>query len=157
MGCLCVKLTLTYVRVGILAGIWPCGVVTLLSELFIAESKSQVYGALYSFFTEAPNAASEICTQVNLKGIQLSHCYNTGYICYDDGCHLRKFARNPCRSQVTATSKLIAEKDIVIDKMHMKGHVDGWCQEHCDPKRKPDLEKVCCFYVIYVLKNKPEV
>lgn len=26
--------------------------------------------------------------------------------------------------------------------MHMKNHVDQWCKEHCDPKKKPDLEKV---------------
>lgn len=47
-------------HIGILAGIWPCGIVTLLSELFIAESKSQVYGALHSFFLNAPNAAARI-------------------------------------------------------------------------------------------------
>ena len=34
-----------------------------------------------------------------------------GYICYDDGCHLRKFARNPCRSQVSAVSRQITEKE----------------------------------------------
>lgn len=45
---------------GILAGIWPCGIVTLLSELFIAESKSQVYGALHSLFMDAPSAAAKI-------------------------------------------------------------------------------------------------
>ena len=27
---------------GIFAGMWPCGVITLIRELFIAESKSQV-------------------------------------------------------------------------------------------------------------------
>ena len=64
------------------------------------------------------------------------------YICYDDGCHLRKFAKNPIRSQVSTVSKQIAEKDIIIDKMHMKNHVDQWCKEHCDPRKKPDLDKV---------------
>ena len=30
--------------VGILSGMRPCGVIVILTELFIAESKSQVYG-----------------------------------------------------------------------------------------------------------------
>ena len=29
--------------------VWPCSVVTLLSELYIVESKIQVYGALHAF------------------------------------------------------------------------------------------------------------
>ena len=28
---------------------WPCGVITLIRELFNAESKSQVYGHLHQF------------------------------------------------------------------------------------------------------------
>jgi hypothetical protein len=39
-------------------------------------------------------------------------------------------------------SQIIAGKDIVIDKMHMKGHTDKWCKENCDPKSRPELEKV---------------
>ena len=34
---------------GILAGIWPCGIIAVLSELYISESKSQVCGAIHSF------------------------------------------------------------------------------------------------------------
>lgn len=60
------------------------------------------------------------------------------YICYDDGCHLRKFATNPVR-QVGIMRKQIAEKDIVVDKMHMLMH---GAREHCDPKKKPDLDNV---------------
>ena len=33
---------------GILAGAWPCGVITLLGELYVAESKAQVYGFLHA-------------------------------------------------------------------------------------------------------------
>lgn len=33
---------------GILAGVWPCGTVTLLGELFGAEGKGQVYGHLHA-------------------------------------------------------------------------------------------------------------
>ena len=34
---------------GILAGIHPCGVITMIGELFGAESKGQVYGHLHSY------------------------------------------------------------------------------------------------------------
>ena len=64
------------------------------------------------------------------------------YICYDDGCHLRKFARNPCRSDITPTAKKLASLEIVIDKLHMTGHVDKWCLENCDPHLFSDLDGV---------------
>lgn len=66
----------------------------------------------------------------------------TEYVCYDDGCHLRRFARNSKRSQVSKESALIAEKEIVVDKMHMKGHTDSWCKTNCDPHKHVYLNPV---------------
>ena len=34
---------------GILAGMWPCGIIVFVHELFISESLSQVYGILHEF------------------------------------------------------------------------------------------------------------
>ena len=65
-----------------------------------------------------------------------------GYICYDDGCHLRKFARNPSRMDITPTAKRIASFEIVVDKMHMAGHVDKWCRENCDARKLKELDNV---------------
>ena len=31
---------------------------------------------------------------------------------------------------------------MVVDKMHMKGHTDPWCKEHCDPSKFQALDKV---------------
>lgn len=49
----------------------------MISELFLAESKSQVYGALHSFFLQAPQAASKIskhCKNVMVNNfLALSH------------------------------------------------------------------------------------
>ena len=45
---------------GILAGIWPCGIITLLDELFRAEAKSQVYGSIHSFLNANPSETSDI-------------------------------------------------------------------------------------------------
>ena len=64
------------------------------------------------------------------------------YICYDDGCHLRKYAQNPSRSHLTPTTRFLSEVAIVIDKMHMAGHVDTWCKKTCDPHLFSDLDKV---------------
>jgi hypothetical protein len=41
---------------GILAGIWPCGTICLLSELFGSESKQQVYAMLHTFLCENKTA-----------------------------------------------------------------------------------------------------
>ena len=67
---------------------------------------------------------------------------SAGFICYDDGCHLRKFATNPKRINRTSTATRMASLEIVVDKLHFKGHVDAWCHQHCDPYKFPELEKV---------------
>ena len=68
--------------------------------------------------------------------------YHAEYVCYDDGCHLKKYSTNPCRKDLTATSKKIAQLSIVVDKMHMAGHVDSWCKRNCDPRNFKDLDAV---------------
>ena len=45
---------------GILAGIWLCGIVTLLDEVFVVESISQVYGIVHSLLHPNPPKTSEI-------------------------------------------------------------------------------------------------
>ena len=64
------------------------------------------------------------------------------FVCYDDGCHLRKYANNKCRATLTDTTRKLAQMKIVIDKMHMAGHIDSWCKEHCDPHKFKELENV---------------
>jgi hypothetical protein len=70
------------------------------------------------------------------------HHRTAGYICYDDGCHLRKYACNPIRKDSTVTAQKISHMNIVVDKMHMAGHVDLWCKEHCDPRNCKELDEV---------------
>ena len=57
---LCTFKDSTRITSGIMAGIRPCGVVVLLSELFISESLPQVYGSLHQFYVSNPAAASKI-------------------------------------------------------------------------------------------------
>ena len=46
--------------IGILAGMRPCGVIVLLSELFTTESKTQVYGCLHNYYSRHPTTANKI-------------------------------------------------------------------------------------------------
>ena len=66
----------------------------------------------------------------------------TDILCYDDGCHLKKYAQNPQRASLTDTAKKLASLNIVIDKMHYKGHVDEWCKRNCNPYMVEGLKNV---------------
>ena len=64
------------------------------------------------------------------------------FIVYDDACHLKKFAKNQKRAGLNEQTKQLATIEMVVDKMHMKGHIDKWCKENCDPHKFQQLEKV---------------
>lgn len=74
------------------------------------------------------------------------HATHTGTICYDDGCHLKKFSQNKQRSELTSTAKRIASFSIVVDKMHFKGHTDEWCHQNCNPYELESLKAVSTIY-----------
>lgn len=82
-------------------------------------------------FVSATNSIMHSCTCISLE-----------YVCYDDGCHLRRFAQNPLRKDVTPTSRFLASLEILVDKMHMAGHVDKWCRETCDSRKVSELDEV---------------
>ena len=77
---------------------------------------------------------------------------NAEYVCYDDACHLRRYANNPARSGLTPYTRMLSSKiELVVDKMHMVGHTDLWCRKYCDPKLFKELENVRKQYHLYVL------
>jgi len=51
----------------------PCGVIVLLTELFIAESNTQVYGSLHNYYANHPNAAKRIGKGCSVNEISLDH------------------------------------------------------------------------------------
>ena len=75
-----------------------------------------------------------------------SICTDTIILCYDDGCHLKKYAQNNKRAELTETARRIASSHIVIDKMHFKGHIDSWCHQLCNPYNLEHLRKVSTHY-----------
>ena len=46
--------------VGIVAGMWPCGTISFVDELFRSESKAQVYGSLHTYFYTNPVSTKDI-------------------------------------------------------------------------------------------------
>lgn len=54
------KVRSAFVCAGILAGMRPCGIIVLVGELFVAESKTQVYGFLHNFFSRHPKVIEKL-------------------------------------------------------------------------------------------------
>lgn len=78
----------SYTHAGILAGMRPCGIIVLVGELFMAESKTQVYGFLHHFFSRHP----QVIEKLGMPSVYLVYWLVMVYltieiICYDDACH----------------------------------------------------------------------
>ena len=101
-----------------------------------------MYGVLHEFLRRrviiSAGLGKHAC-DINEQSMAKS---NAAYICYDDGCHLRKLCRNPVRRELSDTSKCLASIPIMVDKMHIAGHVDAWCLENCDSRNVTELNKV---------------
>ena len=37
---------------------------------------------------------------------------------------------------------MLAKINMVVDRLHMKGHIDQWCKQNCDAKKFEALKKV---------------
>ena len=97
-----------YCFTGIVAGVWPCGIITFLGEIYGSESKSQVYGLLHAFLHT--NADTTAAIRENHSGILMIYTMNmiritVGFVCYDDGCHLKKYAANSERKELTPSAR----------------------------------------------------
>ena len=151
MDVLCIILCTSCCFTGIVAGVWPCGIITFLGEIYGSESKTQVYGLLHAFLHTNVDTTSDMrknnsCTITQrwncLRYQYTCICITTGFVCYDDGCHLKKYASHSDRRQLTPTAKRLAELNIVVDKLHFQGHTDRWCFEHCNPYKFDELKEV---------------
>ena len=72
---------------GLLAGIWPCGIITILDELFKTESKSQVYGCLHGFVhcnreNTADIGKNECTVILNHEYVRVHNIYLTKHFKY---------------------------------------------------------------------------
>ena len=80
-------------------------------------------------------------TSIVVKCIYDLYLY-VGTICYDDACHLLRYAQNVKRRDLTKTSRRISDLNIVVDRFHFRNHVDKWCQSNCNPYKCEGLEGV---------------
>ena len=62
-------------------------------------------------------------------------------ICYDDACHLKKFAINPSRSELTEVSKNMSQLECYIDRFHFPNNVDKWCKKERNPFKSDILKE----------------
>ena len=93
-------------------------------------NSASVYAALHELLHNHNNIAktlskySRILSILDVKHSSLCAKYFTSpiteFVCYDDGCHLKNFARNPCRAHLTPISAKLASLEIVVDKMHIQ-------------------------------------
>ena len=67
---------------GVLAGIWPSGTITLLSELFVAESKSQVYGNLHAFLHNNSESTSKLGKTKSFKNFEIQAFIDINLRCH---------------------------------------------------------------------------
>ena len=69
---------------GILAGLWPYGVISFVRELFLSKSKSQVYGHLHQFLQSQLATASRLSKSQALYHLCYYMCvystYSTGVL-----------------------------------------------------------------------------
>ena len=47
---------------------------------------------------------------------------------------------------MTLAASKLASLNIVIDKLHFKGHTDSWCHSNCNPYDVKELEEVQYIY-----------
>lgn len=63
-----------------------------------------------------------------------------GVLCYDDACHLKKFAQNAVRCELTQVAKRMKDMKMVCDKFHFRNYVDSWCKANCNPHTSSELK-----------------
>ena len=74
---------MVFTLAGILAGMWPCGILVLLSELFTSESKSQVFASLHELLKDWDGIQSSLSRCLCNTCIMTLLCmHNCEYIFY---------------------------------------------------------------------------
>ena len=106
---------------------FPCGVITVLEELYGSESLTQVYAIMVEYLAALPKKAREEIIE----------------IAYDDACHFKKFSENKVRAAKNDITLFMANSiGKHVDKFHFPNHVDSWCHANCNPSDVKHLDGV---------------
>ena len=158
------------IPVGIVAGIWPCGIITFLGEnlvlnqnvrfiecymLFLMSTKSQLVTSvsvskndylrkLYTFHDIGYlHVHAHVTQKYGLMKLLYLHFYVSCRAHLLQCClSFKKYATHKERKRLTATAGRITSMTIVVDKLHFRGHTDKWCQEFCNPYKFDELNEV---------------
>ena len=77
------------------------------------------------------------------KNISLQECYFyclLDVLCYDDACHLKRYAQNPVRKDARYIARKMATMDMVCDRFHFVNHTDKWYKKNGNPYKTANLE-----------------
>ena len=55
------------------------------------------------------------------------------------------------RCDLTDCTRFLLSIHIVVDKMHMQGHIDSWCRENCNPRAFKELNDVNGAHMIIIM------
>jgi hypothetical protein len=64
--------------------------------------------------------------------------------------HLASQDNYVCPGLSYTINTIMASQNIVMDRMHFKGHTDKWCREHCNPDDIEELGDGCISQLIVV-------
>ena len=73
---------------------------------------------------------------------------NLECICYDDACHLKKYAQNPKR-HTSEVSKKLSNLTMSVDRFHFGNHKDRWCKTNCNPYGNVHLQNVSTYFFLH--------
>jgi hypothetical protein len=104
---------------GILLSVYNCGIICGYRELFSSESPTQV-----SIFL--------------LDLMQFSES-SSKYLIYDNACSLEKFLKNRNIKQSSERGLKLDNMKLVIDRLHLKNHVDPECHKNFDANNYDEL------------------
>ena len=101
---------------GFLFATTPCGHVLHCKPFTGAESLSQRYFFLSEVVEALPPRGEEPLVLI-----------------HDDSCHLRRFAAKHARKSPLTEKLQHPHVRYIVDRLHIKGHVDAWCLRECHP------------------------
>ena len=128
---------------GVLAGMWPCGVIVISAELSVLNLPQSVcsgawVSALLSNLSRSPYSSIILITWSIYCSLYLAF----GVLVLWWWLPSTPLCQQPCAEGAYQLDKEISELEIVIDKMHFAGHIDAWCRDICDPHKHRNLDKV---------------
>lgn len=103
-------------------------VVCDVQMLWRSEALSQVWGNLCGYIDEVRDCTPAIDGDT--------------YLIYDNACHLHKYSTNEKRVSMGQAAKDLAQWKMMLDRMHVKNHVDECQQLYGIPPDCADLKGV---------------